>query len=75
MQVRVKLMGVFKDKTPEGGVIELSDGATIENALIELDIPIQRVHTVLVNSTMDRNLNRQLNTDDELTVLAPVGGG
>ena len=75
MQVRVKLMGVFKEKTPDGGLIELPEGATIEKALAELKIPVERVHTVLVNSAMDRDLKRQLNADDELTVLAPVGGG
>lgn len=75
MQIRVTLMGVFKKNTPEGDCLTLSDNATIRNALHELDLPIERVHAVLVNGQFDRDLDRQLSPDDALTILAPVGGG
>ena len=75
MQVRVKLMGVFKPKTPAGGILDISDGATVESALNELDIPVQRVQVVTINGTFERDYSRALEPDDELTVLAPVGGG
>ena len=39
MQIKVKLTGIFKSKTPEGGVLELPDGTSIESALAILDIP------------------------------------
>ena len=75
MQVRVKLMGILKQKTPDGGRLDLADGATVEDALSALDIKQVRVHAFSVNGTFERDLKRPLCADDELMVLAPVGGG
>lgn len=75
MQVRVKLMGVLKEKMPEGGALELADGATIEDALQTLEIPHESVHIISVNGSFERDFGRTLEPDDEITVLAPVGAG
>ena len=75
MQIRLKLMGVIKDKTPADGLLELPDGATIEDALVRLDIPVESVQTFTINGQLERDRNRTLTADDELTVLPPVGGG
>ena len=75
MQVRVKLMGVLKAKSPEGDKLELPDGSTVRQALVVLDISTDRVHVFSINGTLERNLDRRLEPNDELTVLAPVGGG
>ena len=75
MQVRVKLMGILKSKTPDGGRLELADGATVEDALGALDIDRSRVHALSVNGTFERDMTRSLSAEDELMVLAPVGGG
>ena len=40
MQITVKIMGVFKDKTPEGGGLELPDDATIDDALQLMEIQL-----------------------------------
>ena len=39
MQISVKLMGLLKEKTPADGCLQLEADATIEQALVELDIP------------------------------------
>ena len=39
-------MGVLKKRTPEGGTLELEDGATIEQALATLELPTRRINAV-----------------------------
>ena len=75
MRVQLKLMGMLKDKTPATGALELDEGATIEDVLAALDIPSDTVHVFSVNSNIERNKDRALNDDDELTILPPAGGG
>ena len=75
MTVRVKLLGVLKEKAPEGGELDLPDGATIASALDALDISQKSVQVVSINGTFERDFSRPLEADDEMTVLAPVGAG
>ena len=75
MRVKLKLMGVLKQKTPDDGAVELPDGATIEDALRALDIPVDSVQVFTVNGQLERDRARLLEQDDELSVLPPVGGG
>ena len=75
MKIQVKLMGMLKDQTPEGGVIELPAGATIESALVAMDIPVDSVHVFTVNGQLIRDRGHELADGDEFTVVPPVGGG
>ena len=75
MQVSVKLMGIFKDKTPDGGKLELADGTSIKDALTALDIQSDRIHVVSVNGEFHREYDRALQAGDELTIVPPVSGG
>lgn len=75
MQVRLKLMGMFKSKTPPGGTMELQDGATIGDVLDALSIKRSHVHVVMVNGKHNKDHSLTLADEDELTVLSPVGGG
>ena len=75
MQLTIKLMGMLKNKEPEGGVLELADGATIEDALVALEIPSDTVHVFSVNSQLERDKSRQLADGDDFSVFPPVGGG
>jgi len=75
MEIRVKLMGVLKDKTPPTGKLELSAGATVADALQALDVPGERVHVFTVNGSFERDRTKMLQPDDELSVIPPVGGG
>lgn len=75
MQVRVKLMGVLKSKSPPDDVLDLSDESTINDLLSALGIDASFVQIVMVNNRPQPNRDTVLAADDELTVLAPVGGG
>jgi sulfur carrier protein ThiS len=75
MRVRVKLMGVLKDKTPADGTCELPEGATVADFLKRMEIPSTSVQVLSVNGSFERNRERVLVDGDELTVLPPVGGG
>jgi sulfur carrier protein ThiS len=75
MRIRLKLMGVLKSRTPEGGALEVADGATIEDALHALGLAPQAAHAVTVNGQVERDRRRALAPDDELTIIPPVGGG
>lgn len=75
MKINIKLMGVLKKRTPANGSLELADGATIEDALQLLDISAAAVQVCTVNGTLERDLKRKLEVNDELSVVPPVGGG
>jgi sulfur carrier protein ThiS len=75
MRIQLKLMGVLKSKMPEGGELELANGASVEAALRELDIKPESVQMFTVNGSMERDQARTLADGDELSVIAPVGGG
>jgi len=75
MQISVKLMGVLQKKTPEGGSLELSEGATIADVLTQLEISPTSVQVLTVNGSIERNRDRVLQAGDALSVLPPVGGG
>ncbi len=75
MQIQVKLMGVLKKLTPEGGALDLDDGSAIRDALTALDLPTKRINAVSLNGKIERDFSQPLKAGDELTVLPPVGGG
>ncbi len=75
MEIRVKLMGVLRDKTPEGGALQMSENGTIRDALEALEIPLEIAQTFTVNGQLSRDQSLVLSDSDELTVLPPVGGG
>ena len=75
MEIRVKLMGGLKKKTPPGGTLELKDGSSIQKALDLLELGGRRVNAVSINGEIERDFTRVLKAEDELLVLPPVGGG
>jgi sulfur carrier protein ThiS len=75
MQVRIKLMGFLKEKTPVDGALALSEHATIADVLTQLEIPPTNVQVLTVNGSIERNRDRVLQAGDALSVLPPVGGG
>jgi sulfur carrier protein ThiS len=75
MQIRLKLMGMLKSRTPAGGALEVADGATIADVLRALEVAPQAIQVFTVNGQFERNRSRPLAPNDELTVIPPVGGG
>lgn len=75
MRVQIKLMGMLKDREPEGGEMELADAASISDVLMSLGIESRTIQAVSVNGSIERDKGRALKDGDELTILPPVGGG
>ena len=75
MELRVKLMGALKAKTPAGERLSVDDAATVEQVLQALGIAATQVQIVMVNGRPQGNRALPLSPDDELTVVPPVGGG
>ena len=75
MIIRIKLMGVLKAKSPPENRLDMTEGATIADVLNRLTIPLNSVQVFTVNGSLERNQQRRLEEDDEVTVLPPVGGG
>jgi sulfur carrier protein ThiS len=68
-------MGLLKARTPEGGALDVADGATIEDVLRELSVAPAPNAVIAVNGQIERDRSRALAANDELTVIPPVGGG
>ena len=75
MKIQIKLMGMLKDRTPEGGQMELPDDATIADALEALEVGGEDIAVFSLNGSLIRDREHRLSDADELTVLPPVGGG
>ncbi len=75
MHIRVKLMGVLKEKSPPDGRLDVPQNATVASVLEQLQIPASLVQTCTINGQWVRDRNVTLNEGDELVVLPPVGGG
>ena len=75
MQIRLKLMGMLKPRTPPGGTLEVAVGATTADVLRVLDIDPRTVRVFTVNGQLERDRDRVLAADDELAAIPPVGGG
>jgi sulfur carrier protein ThiS len=75
MQIRLKLMGMLKARTPPGGALEVADGATIDDVLRALEITSPAIRVFTVNGQFERDRSRVLVANDELAAIPPVGGG
>lgn len=75
MKIRIKLMGMLKDRTPADGQMDLPADATIADVLAELEIDADAIQVFSVNGSIQRDQATQLSENDELIVLPPVGGG
>jgi sulfur carrier protein ThiS len=75
MMIQVHLMGMLKAKNPADNALELPEGATIEQALLALQIPVDSVGVFTVNGQLVRDRAYTLQAQDDLAVLPPVGGG
>ena len=75
MTLNLTLMGALKAKAPTDNRIELSEGANINDVLAALDIAGEQVQIVMVNGKPRPDRTHALADGDELTFVAPVGGG
>ena len=74
MQVRIKCFATLSDHTPEGGVLALPAGGTVENALAAIGLAPEDVKLVFVNSK-HAEMDAPLADGDQLGIFPAVGGG
>jgi molybdopterin converting factor small subunit len=77
--VQVKLFATLRRHAPnvalgEALPVELAEGATVRDLLVELDLPDTEVKVVFVNGIV-RKEKDALSHDDEVGIFPPVGGG
>ncbi len=75
MIVRVKLTGGLREKAPYGNQLQLTEGASIDDVLSKLDIAPPQVQIVLLDGKPQPNRSTAIQDGQEVTILAPVGGG
>jgi len=75
VQIRVKLLGILRDRTPPDNLLQLPDGATLGQALETLNISPNYIHLTMVNDEHQKDPDRVLKDGDELMVMPPVAGG
>jgi sulfur carrier protein ThiS len=54
--------------------VELPEGAAVSDLLDKLQIPLQDVGIVVVN-TRSGTFQQKLQADDRITLIPPIGGG
>jgi sulfur carrier protein ThiS len=78
LTLQCRLVGELRRYLPEGnrgeGSVELAGPATIENLLIQLEIPERELLVVGVNGTKAPHTD-PLSDGDEVTIVAPMTGG
>lgn len=75
MEVSVKLMGMYRDRQPPSGRLELPDPACIRDILKALDIPDSHIQIVSINDRLEKDLDQSVASEDEVTILPTVTGG
>ena len=77
MQVRIRLYLTFKGRAPDGEspyLLELPDGATVDEALASLSIRSSEAKVVLINGRLSQG-GATIKDGDHLTVFPPLEGG
>ena len=79
MQIEILCFGVMREYLPPTAAgnsarVDLSEGATVADAVAHLGAPERAVHAILVNEE-PADLARQLEHGDRLTLMPHYSGG
>jgi molybdopterin converting factor small subunit len=74
MQIRIKCFATLSDHTPQGGSLQLFEGATVMDAMTLVGLKEADVKLIFVNSK-SAGLDAVLADDDQLGIFPAVGGG
>ncbi len=74
MKVKIKLFATLRKFGPEEQVMELPEGATVEDAIQRIDIPGNLPLLKIVNGE-HRPPRHLLKEGDELALFPPIAGG
>ncbi len=74
MQFNVKLFAYFRDNRFKEKLSEYPDGTTVEDVIRSLDIDLEEVGVLMINSR-HCTLQQQPQNGDQLAIFPVVGGG
>jgi molybdopterin converting factor small subunit len=74
MQIRIKCFATLSGHTPEGGSLQLPEGATVMDAAALIGLKEEDVKLIFVNSK-SAGFDTVLADDDQLGIFPAVGGG
>ena len=74
MQVTVELFSYFRQGRSKQNIVELSQGATVADLLMQLQINLSDVDTLVINGTPG-TVRTLLQSGDRLTLIPIIGGG
>ncbi len=83
MKITVKLFAMLRDRLPpdsdgEQTDVEVSEGATAQHIIEQMEIPPQLAHLVMINGyhlLPDEIISRPLKPGEVLAIFPPVAGG
>ncbi|MCT4536176.1 MoaD/ThiS family protein [Halodesulfovibrio sp.] len=74
MQIEIKCFATLSDFTPEGNMMTVEDGATIQQVIDALGIKTEDVKIMFINGK-HQSLSSVLSEGDRLGLFPAVGGG
>jgi sulfur carrier protein ThiS len=74
MRVLVSLFASLRIDRFAEAMVELPEGAAVNDLLVKLHIPLKDVGVVVVNARSG-TFQQKLNADDRITLIPPIGGG
>ncbi|MCF8085792.1 MAG: MoaD/ThiS family protein [Desulfohalobiaceae bacterium] len=74
MLVSVKLYATLRGYQPRDGVLEIEEGASVQEVLHSLGVPVEEAKVVFVNGR-HASLDQGLQQGDKLAAFPAVGGG
>ncbi|MCX5837668.1 MAG: MoaD/ThiS family protein [Deltaproteobacteria bacterium] len=74
MRVLVSLFASLRIDRFAEAMVELAEGATVNDLLDKLHIPLKDVGIVVVNARSG-TFQQTLKADDRITLIPPIGGG
>lgn len=74
MQIEIKCFATLSDFTPEGNVLAVGDGTTIQQVIDLLGITVEDVKIMFINGK-HKSLESVLKEGDRLGLFPAVGGG
>ena len=74
MRVRVSLYSALRIDRFAEAEVELTEGATINDLLEKLDLPLQDIGIVMVNAHSG-TFQQRLQPGDRITLIPAIGGG
>ena len=74
MRVLVSLFASLRIDRFAEAMVELPEGAAVNDLLVKLHIPLKDVGVVVVNARSG-TFQQTLKADDRITLIPPIGGG